>query len=91
MVVELEWDPRKAADNICKHGIRFAEAATVFEGDAALTMPDDDPREERFVRSARLARKDSGVVYMARGELIRIVSDRKATRGERSQYGSTHR
>ena len=90
--MEFEWDPRKAANNIRKHGVRFAEAATVFEDDAALTMPDDDPREERFVALGTGSRgRILVVVYTVRGELIRIVSARKATRAERSQYGSTHR
>jgi uncharacterized DUF497 family protein len=47
--VEFEWDPNKAANNFSKHGVRFAEAVTVFEDDAMLTMPDDDPEEECFV------------------------------------------
>lgn len=90
--MEFEWDPRKAADNIRKHGIRFAEAATVFEDDAALTMPDDDLREERFVALGMGSRgRILVVVYTVRGELVRIVSARKATRAERSQYGSKHR
>jgi uncharacterized protein len=47
--VEFEWDPNKAANNLRKHGIRFAEAATVFEDDAMLIMADENPDEERFV------------------------------------------
>jgi Ribonuclease toxin, BrnT, of type II toxin-antitoxin system len=38
-VVEFEWDPTKAATNLRKHGVRFAEAVTLFEDDAMLTMP----------------------------------------------------
>jgi uncharacterized protein len=88
--VEFEWDPRKAADNIRKHGVRFAEAATVFEDDAALTMPDDDPREERFVALGRGSLGRTLVVaYTVRGGRIRIISARKATRREQSQYAST--
>jgi len=48
-LVEFEWDPDKAARNLRKQGVRFAEAMTVLEDDAALTMSDDDPDEERFV------------------------------------------
>jgi hypothetical protein len=46
--VEFEWDPNKAANNFSKHGVRFAEVATVFEDEAALTIADDDHDEERF-------------------------------------------
>jgi len=91
-VVEFEWDPNKAANNFSKHGVRFAEAATVFEDEAALTMSDDEPDEERFVA---LGIGSMGrilvVVYTTRGDRIRIVSARKATRQERSQYESKHR
>jgi uncharacterized protein len=85
--VDFEWDPNKAVSNLRKHGVRFAEAATVFEDGAMLTMPDDEPDEERFVA---LGMGSMGrilvVVYTIRGDRIRIVSARKATRQERSQY-----
>jgi len=67
--------------------VRFAEAATVFEDEAALKMSDDHPDEERFVA---LGIGSMGrilvVVYTTRGDCIRIISARKATRQERSQY-----
>jgi uncharacterized protein len=85
--VEFEWDPNKAAHNLHKHGVRFAEAVTVFEDDAMLTMPDDDPDEERFVA---IGMGSFGrilvVVYTTRGDFTRIISVRKATRRERAQY-----
>src|SRR5271168_1190308 len=45
--VEFEWDPNETSTNLSKHGVRFAEAATVFEDEGALTMSDDEPDEER--------------------------------------------
>jgi len=48
-VVEFEWDPNKAASNLRKHGVRFAEAVAVLEDQAALSMPDESTHEERFV------------------------------------------
>lgn len=87
--MEFEWDANKAAGNLRKHGVRFAEAATVLEDDAMLTMPDDESEEERFVG---LGMGSMGrllvVVYTTRGDRIRIISARKATRQERSQYES---
>ena len=89
--VGFEWDPDKAASNFSKHGVRFAEAATVLEDEAALTMLDDDPDEERFVA---LGIGSMGrilvVVYTTRGDRIRVISARKATRQEQSQYESRH-
>ena len=43
------WDQAKAEANRAKHGIDFADAATVLTDDLALTRPDDNPDEERFV------------------------------------------
>jgi uncharacterized protein len=47
--VEFEWDPDKAASNLRKHGVRLAEAITVFEDDARLMMPEERVEEDRFV------------------------------------------
>jgi hypothetical protein len=48
--VDIEWDAKKAASNLRKHGIDFADAALVFEDDLALTRPDlHSHHEERFV------------------------------------------
>lgn len=90
--MEFEWDPNKAAANLRKHGVRFAEAATVFEDEAMLMMPDDDEREERFVAiGTGSVGRILVVVYMIRDDRVRIISARKATRRERSQYESRRR
>jgi len=48
--VKIEWDPRKADENLRAHGVRFSEAATVLTGDYALTREDPDAvDEQRFV------------------------------------------
>jgi uncharacterized DUF497 family protein len=64
----------------------------VFDDDAMLTMRDDEQHEERFVV---LGIGSMGrilvVVYAIRGDRVRIISARKATRHERSQYESRHR
>ncbi len=80
------------AGNLLKHGVRFAEAVTVFEDEAMLTVADEDPEEERFVA---LGIGSMGrilvVVYTGRGGRVRIISARKATGRERSQYERKHR
>ena len=43
MFRDTEWDPLKAALNLRKHGIEFAEAVAVLEDPLALTRPDDEP------------------------------------------------
>ena len=50
-VVSIIWDPRKSASNIGKHGVRFADAAMVFEDPLSITVADDesDYLEQRLV------------------------------------------
>jgi hypothetical protein len=87
--MDFEWDVRKAETNYRKHGIRFAEAAIVFEDDYAITVRDaeSDPGEERFISIGIGAReKLLVVVYSHRGKNIRIISARSAEPRERRQY-----
>ena len=85
--MDYEWDETKAQTNRRDHGIDFADAATVFEDDVALTASDDASHEERFVTLGMDAvGRLLVVVYTWRGDLIRIISARKATRTERRYY-----
>jgi len=85
--MDYEWDPHKARSNLRKHGIDFADATTVFSDEYALTIPDDDPDEERFVTMGMDALgRILVVVYTWRGERIRIISARKADSYECKQY-----
>ena len=86
--MRYEWDLEKAKTNRQKHGICFADAVWIFDDDRALTIEDDQPDEQRFVT---LGMDGFGrllvVVYTWVEDTIRIISARKATRSERSQYG----
>lgn len=86
--VDFEWDPDKAASNRHKHGVSFADAVAVFEDELALTITDDVSGEERFIiLGIDAVGQLLVVVYTWRGpERIRIISARKATRQERTQY-----
>ncbi len=83
----VEWDPDKAADNLEKHGIDFADATTVLSDEMALTIRDAHRSEERQVT---LGMDSVGrivvVAYTWRGDTVRIISARKANRSERRQY-----
>ena len=46
---KAQWDAEKAAANLRKHGVDFADAETALRDESALTRPDDDPEGERFV------------------------------------------
>jgi uncharacterized protein len=81
------WDPEKAAANLRKHGVDFADAETALRDDMALTMPDDHPAEARFVTLGMDALgRLLVVVYEWRDDDVRLISARKANRSERRQY-----
>ena len=86
--MESEWDPAKARANFTKHGVRFADAVTVLEDDSALTIRDLSSEDEE--RWATMGLDASGrllvVVYTWRGERVRLISARQATRHEWRQY-----
>ncbi|NJP21027.1 MAG: BrnT family toxin [Hydrococcus sp. CRU_1_1] len=73
--------------NLQKHGVDFADAVSIFADPAALTIMDEHPDEDRFVT---LGMNAFGqllvVVYTWRGDNIRIISARQATKSERRQY-----
>ena len=82
------WDPAKAASNRRKHGTGFPEAATVLYDPFAMTFPDDSIADEtRFVSIGRSnANRVLVVVHTDRGNVIRLISARRATRSERKFY-----
>jgi len=87
--VEFEWDPRKAATNLVKHGVSFEEAGTVF-GDPLgriVTDPRHSSHEARFVLlGLSKERRLLAVMFADRGEAVRIISARRATRHEQRNY-----
>jgi uncharacterized DUF497 family protein len=92
----FEWDVKKAAANVAKHGVSFDEAATVFADAEALDGPDQAHSVEE-ARLLRLGRSALGRVLMVaytlrntgHGETIRIITARRASRKERAAYAGT--
>ena len=83
----VQWGAEKAAANLRKHGVDFADAETALRDEMAMTVADDDPMEERFVTLGMDALgRLLVVVYEWRGDDVRLISARKATRAERRQY-----
>jgi len=86
--VRFQYDPTKAASNLKKHGASFADAEGLFFDPLAIHQPDPDAEdEERFVA---VGMGSAGiilvVVYTLRGEEIRLISARRATRQEVKSY-----
>ncbi len=85
---DVAWDPRKAASNLRRHGIDFADAASVLYDEDAITIRDDDEDEERLVTLGMDAcGRILVVVYTWRGDTPRLISARQATAQERDEYG----
>lgn len=89
--IKFEWDTFKAAANINKHGVSFEEARTVFFDEHAKLIgdPDHSANEDRFI----LLGLSSGLrvlivchCYRSEGNVIRIISARKATTNETKAY-----
>ena len=89
MPLNFQWDENKARTNLAKHGVSFEEAATVFGDALSLTIPDraHSQREDRFII---LGSSHTGkllvVVHTERGDSIRIISARRASRKERKSH-----
>jgi len=87
----FEWNSRKASENKQKHGVSFEEAKTAFLDENARLIPDPEHSddEDRFVLlglSIQLRLLLVCHCFRERGDVIRIISARKADRSERRQY-----
>jgi uncharacterized DUF497 family protein len=83
----FEWDKSKARENKSKHGISFADTFAVFEDPNAVTLENFRRGEQRYVTIGMDAfGRILVVVYVWRGENIRIISARRAVRYEVRQY-----
>jgi uncharacterized DUF497 family protein len=89
--MRFDWDLSKAAANLKKHQVSFDEAKTVFFDDFAVQFFDEEhsDTEERFIMLGMSSNARLLVVCHCErvgGEVIRIISARKATRGESAFY-----
>lgn len=79
--MQFEWDPAKNAKNLAKHGIDFPAASLVFDGPYRRVSSDRDG-EARWKAIGIVNGRAITVVYTMRGELIRIISARRARANE---------
>lgn len=90
-MLAFEWNDEKSKANFKKHGIWFEEARTVWSDPHAIEFFDSDhsANEDRFIRVGTSSRHKTLLIVFSEkhgGEVIRIVSARKLTNGERKQY-----
>jgi uncharacterized DUF497 family protein len=87
--MQFEWDPKKAKQNLTKHGVSFDEAVTVFYDPLSATFddPDHSENEQRYITIGFSSQGRLLVVAHAeRGGNIRIISARCATAHERKKH-----
>ncbi|MFH1287306.1 MAG: BrnT family toxin [bacterium] len=85
----FEWDSDKARKNIKIHGISFDEASTVFKDTLSLTIYDplhSDEEDRSILIGNSCKNRILVIVHTERGDKIRIISARSATKNERKQY-----
>ena len=84
-----EWDSNKAVTNLAKHGVSFEEAKTVFDDPLYVDFydPDHSYDEHRYIMIGMSAQNRLLLIaYTERGDSIRLISAREATRRERKAY-----
>lgn len=89
--ISFEWDDNKVAINEAKHHITFSEASTVFADENAILFddPNHSQEEERFMMLGLSDHAKMLIVchcYRCMDDVIRIISARKATKNETTQY-----
>lgn len=90
-MIRFEWDPVKAAANLKKHGVSFEEAASIFYDEFAVQFFDaeNSSSEDRFLMLGLSAQARLLLVCHCereQGEVLRIISARKATARESKFY-----
>ncbi|HSW02474.1 MAG TPA: BrnT family toxin [Sedimentisphaerales bacterium] len=81
-MIEFEWNPEKAEANLRKHGVGFAEAATVLRDPLGITIfdPDHSKAEDRLITIGMSNRSRALLVaHTDRGDTTRIISVRELT------------
>lgn len=87
--MEFEWDTNKAVVNLSRHSISFDEAKTVFQDPFHVIFDDPDHsfQEDRYIAIGQSAqRRLLFISYTERGNAVRLISARTATRSERGLY-----
>ena len=85
--MRFTWDARKAATNLKKHGVSFAEAATAFDDELGAYYA-DTLHENRFILIGYS--RPQRLLYVVHAEIerdvIRVISARRATSHEKARY-----
>ena len=85
--MEFEWDENKRRVNLREHGLDFADAYRAFTEDAFIITDDrEDYGEDRYILLGLMRERIVVVAFTVRGDVIRIISMRKADKREQKSY-----
>ena len=92
-MLDFEWDDDKALANLAKHGFGFPTACLAFDDLFAVDFEDRTMSygETRRIVIGMVQGEVVTVVYAERGDIIRIISARKATRREQRDYAEARK
>ncbi len=86
--MEFEFNYRKSANNLAKHGIDFDDAKKLWEDPDLLEIPAKTADEPRWLLIGKIAGKHWSAVITYRRDVIRIISVRRSRKEEVKLYES---
>ena len=85
--MEFKWDENKRRINLREHGLDFADAHRAFSKDAFVITDDrKDYNEYRYILLGLMHERIVVIAFTVRGNVIRIISMRKANKREQKSY-----
>lgn len=86
--MDFEYDPTKSAANLTKHGIDFTQAQALWDDPWMIEVPANVEDERRFLSVGKIEGKHWTAVWTPRGNVVRIISVRRARKEEIRYYES---
>jgi uncharacterized protein len=82
----FEWDENKRLSNIAKHGLDFLDVIELLEGPHLIGSGNEVEGERRFLATGKIDDGYATAIFTRRGQVIRLISLRRARRNEREKY-----
>jgi uncharacterized DUF497 family protein len=88
--MDFEWDQRKRASNLSKHGVDFVRVTALFDGRKVVTAPSLRSDEARYATTGEIGGRFYTAVWTWRNGAVRLISARRAHREEEHRYRALH-
>lgn len=83
--MNFDWDPAKSASNEAKHGLSLASASALWAG-PVVALPSKHPGELRQLAIGLIEGRHWTVVYVPRGNRLRLISARRSRKNEKTLF-----